>query len=244
MGLLGRCHLKTDPADLDANETALEASYEAGSRRKELFDDWCEVLAEKEDWNGLLTVCEKAEKTVRSGRFVYRQAVANNRLGSIIFGTGNLSSATTLFLRAGRLADQSYHFGDAAVPTEDIKSLRKESFESAIALANRDLPLDQRGIEVFAVAAEAFECYVRSRFVLEVMTGSVTAWALHVAKQRETYDNATHAKFDEAIGQMSRYLSEMKDKHWIDDASLSSLREAIEVVSECREEFAEKQPTI
>ena len=241
MGLLGRCHLKTIPADLDAAEAALEASYEAGSRRKELFDDWCEVLAEKEDWNGLLTVCDKAGKSMPSGRFVYRQAVANNRLGSIIFGTGNLSSATTLFLKAGRLADQSYHFGDASVPTEDIKSLRKESFESAIALASRDLPLDQKGIEVFAIAAEAFECYVRSRFVLDTMADSVTAWSLHVAKQRERYDDATHSKFDEAIGQMSRYLSEMQEKQWLDDASISTIRKSIDVVSKCREQFADKQ---
>lgn len=243
MGLLGRCHLRTDPSDLDAAETALSKSYEVGSRRKELFDDWCEVLAEKGDWNGLLDVCQKAEKHIKSGRFVYRQALANNKLGSIIYSTGNLASATTLYLKAGRLADRAYHFGDAAVPTEDIKTLRKESFESAVALAKRSLPYDEKGIEVFQIASEAFECYVRSRFILEALSNSVSAWAQHVAKRRERYDNSTHNKYDEAIGLINQYLAEMKAKNWLDEDSMNLLSKTAGVVIACRDEFAEKQFT-
>lgn len=241
LGLLGRCHLKTSPPDLEAAEAALSKSYDTGSRRKELFDDWCEVLAEKGDWNGLIEVCRKAGKSGNSGRFVFRQAVANNRLASIIYRTGNLASATTLFMKAARLADESYHFGDAVVPKEDIKTLRKESFESALALAMQDLSADEKGIEVVQIAAEAFECFVRSRFVIEAMTKSAMAWARHVARNREKYDLRTHAKFDETIGMLSSYITEMKSKNWLDDTSMENIQDSIDVLASAREEFERKQ---
>ncbi|MEJ6404023.1 RNA-binding domain-containing protein [Yoonia sp. 2307UL14-13] len=242
--LLGRCYLKVRPQKLDEAENALERAFGAGCRRNELFDDWCEVLTEKEDWNGLLAVCEKARRSINSGRFTYRQAVASNRLAGIIHGTGNLASATTLYLKAGRLADQAYHFGDAAIPTEDIKSLRKESFESSLSLAARDLSATQEGIEIFQIAAEAFECYVRSRFVISVMTNSVSAWAEHVAKRREVYDENTHTKFDEAIGLLHNYLQEMKSKQWVDTEAITSVVQSLEVLSEARDRFGDKNERI
>ena len=239
--LLGRCYLKVTPQKLDAAENVLEQAYNSGCRRNELFDDWCEVLAEKEDWNGLLSVCEKAGKARNSGRFVFRQAVANNKLGNIVYGTGNLSTATTLFIRAGRLADQTYHFGDAAVPTEDVKSLRKESFESALSLATKDLSMTEKGIEIFQIASEAFECYVRSRFVISIMTKSVSLWAENAAKHREKYDRNTHAKFDEAIGLLHQYLKEMNAKHWLDENAVSTVQQALNVLSDSRDIFAGKE---
>lgn len=240
MCLLGRCYLKVDPQQLDNAEGALERAYKAGCRRNELFDDWCEVLAEKEDWNGLLSVCDKADKSLSSGRFIYRQAVANNKLGSIVYGTGNLSSATTLFLKAGRLSDQAYHFGDAAVPTEDIKSLRKECFESALSIALADLSTTQNGIEIFQIASEAFECYVRSRFVISVMTSSVSSWASHVANRRDVYDENTHAKFDEAIGMMHSYQREMEARQWLDAEAVMSVQKTLQDLSDARKTFADK----
>jgi hypothetical protein len=143
-------------------------------------------------------------------------------------------------MNAGRLADQAYHFGDASVPTEDIKSLRKESFESALSLAVRDLSITEQGVEIFQIAAESFECYVRSRFVVATMTKSISMWAEYVAKRREKYDENTHAKFDESIGLLHSYLSEMKAKQWLDEEAIASVEEALSVLSISRDAFAEK----
>lgn len=214
--MYGRALLRVGEPKLNAADAAFQRAYDKGCQRPELMDLWIETRQLKKDWLGVVQVCEHDSKARSNWK---RHVDIGQAYVSLAYeqskGPDLVESISTL-LKGGKYLDNVIAKQEAGSYFSEINSLRKECFVEAVRTSVLLYRSDEDIIYVWENAWQAFDCYVRSNYIISTALEAADRWVNHIRRHRQRYSDGDFAKLNEIIGKLSEMVIIFEEKNWSD----------------------------
>lgn len=224
--VLGRAYLRVEPTQPDKADAAFRTAFNKQCSRHELFDLWIEAKRALGDWRGALDVATLAIARSPEPKYLFVEGSAYFALGEESRRSGELTSAISHFRKCGQLLNTYISQHNLKGLFFDMNQLRRTAFVEAINVAKQAYRDPSSAIEVWGLAVEAFDAFVRLRSVIVDGVGSLVAWAYHVAQFRDQFDEQTKGKMNYSLEQLDRIRKTLEDRNWDDELVMGKLSDA------------------
>jgi tetratricopeptide (TPR) repeat protein len=236
--MLGRAALRANPPDLQRADLAFGRAHLLKCERVELLPLWIECRQLRGDWGGVIELCEKALEDKVEPQRMSDLGDAYFNLGTDHYVSGNVQSAVDIYIKGGKILNSfiaNYNLSDYFQKTNYY---RKECFTEALRIAIESTKGMGDSIHVYENSWIAFECFVRTPFVITTLAKCSVQWAEFAANMRRT-TTGDIGKLEQILQRQSKVSSILSEKTWsypdlvnltrISIDSLSSLKQRMEL---------------